>query len=224
VLSDHGSCACGQDMTAVELFCFCPHCGARQVADSSLCSKCGKPQAFKLCPNCGDIQPEDAGACGNCGFSLAAMARLCLFCGTENPEDALRCRDCGMSVADARPVASGDVLYLWRSGDNACCELLGPGPVVVGRGVGSVCSDYLCAHNYSGVSNSHLSLNVPGDGGSVTATDVSRNGSWLNDGKMTRGAPVLIVDRDEISLNGPSDDGRAACFSLVRVKGLGEPV
>lgn len=105
---------------------FCPECGTKSSADSTICASCGlnfitdakpaksasstivnrKSNQSLTCSNCGEQNPEGTSFCGNCGYNMGNNDQtvtgsiFCGHCGKKNPYSGSFCNQCGQSLAN----------------------------------------------------------------------------------------------------------------------------
>jgi len=200
----------------------CPGCKQNVPALEENCGGCGydmtKVNFFRNCTQCGKKIQANASGCNGCGHAFKVW--ICL-CGAENDEADKMCQ-CGKLPAAVMntQVKSGSFLYLLLSEDEQYCVKIDRDPAVIGREPDN-CEDYLYPKRF--VSKTHLKLNVL-EGGELYATDVSRNGTWLNDIRMTKNQSVCIEGGNVISLSGPRYAEGSVCLRVIPVKRIGDYV
>lgn len=188
---------------------------------------------YKICPNinCNAHCKMSLVECTECGHDITNVAvtdesqilvseediqvqsnfiRVCENCNEKNNVGNRKCSECGEDISDIAPLTGITSNFYIVSSDEQYIFAITKPLHILGRE--NEVSEYF--QNYIFTSNTHAKIITLES--QLYITDVSRNGTWVNDIKISKDAPFLLNDKDMVSFGGTSKQEKVATF-IVKV-------
>ncbi|WP_406545605.1 FHA domain-containing protein [Succinimonas sp.] len=226
---------CGAENSPGSAFCINENCGWDLSGVKSVDKEAPKPAPD---PDPGEKAPEDnavppgkdwAKICPKCGRANRVVAKQCVACHenlkfliekTLVDKSLLQGSSGAPAPEPAAPKPVNKVIASLNAPDGRCIlkiDTLHP-ITVIGRE--NVMADYLASRDYT--SRLHAEIHVMGD--RLAFVDKGKNGTYINNVKMSPGSTEVLKDGDKVSMGDrwPDDwtKSQAGCFIVAYETGV----
>lgn len=157
---------------------------------------------YKQCPECGHLNDPQAETCFKCGETLEDVFDL-----IEAPEQSEQSEE----IPEPKPLNTCPFYFISTEGVRADIPL---GKSVFGRG--AIMGEDIVKRECFFVSEEHFTVTCTPE--YVEIIDISRNGTFVNDNKITKGISVKLNQGDLVGMGGVSKklDPRGYFITLLR--------